>query len=148
MSRHNITEARHQRVALHVERQCGSPTRTPERLRFWQWFWIHEAPINEFGIGRDVLALERTFLALVRTSVTASSLGVAVASLLATRTARVIGTLLVALGQVAVFVGLWRYASQSAALGERIFAPDTVLPWFIVVFLGTTIALAIVVIFK
>lgn len=148
MSVQDFTETSHVAQPASVRQQRFFKPLLREKCRIWQWFWFHSSTANEFGIGRDILALERTFLALVRTSVTASSLGVAIASLLETRTARIIGTLLVALGEVCVVVGIWRYATQSAALEQRNFAPDTVLPWFIVVFLGTALALAIVVIFK
>lgn len=85
---------------------------------------------------------------MVRTSVTASSLGVAVAVLLSSRMARIIGTLMVALSQFMVVIALWRFTVQSASLGQRSFSPDTVLPWFIVVLLGTALVLSIVVVFR
>jgi uncharacterized membrane protein YidH (DUF202 family) len=123
-----------------AQRNCG--------VRFLRQLWYCCCPPNEFAIGRDILALERTFLAMVRTSVTASSLGVAVAVLLSSRMARIIGTLMVALSQFMVVIALWRFTVQSASLGQRSFSPDTVLPWFIVVLLGTALVLSIVVVFR
>ena len=99
---------------------------------------------NTDGIARDLLALERTNLAMFRTSASAVALGVAVAKLIKLPLARITGTMLVALGQVALFIGLWRYHWQAAALERRLFAPDTVFPWFVAVFLGAAVILSLV----
>jgi len=55
---------------------------------------------------------------------------------------------MVALSQFMVVIALWRFTVQSASLGQRCFSPDTVLPWFIVVLLGTALVLSIVVVFR
>ena len=98
--------------------------------------------------ARDLLALERTFLSMVRTSLAAVALGVAIAKLIDTRLAEATGTVFIALGLATLVVSLWRYYGQMLALERGEFAADTIFPWIVVVFLVAAGVVSLVLLFK
>ncbi|KAF8636186.1 hypothetical protein AX17_003674 [Amanita inopinata Kibby_2008] len=86
---------------------------------------------NKGNVARDHLALERTFLAYVRTSLAVSTAGVALVQLFAiTRPtmehqfknlARPMGAVMVAYGLVILLMGMWRYFQVQRSLARGLF---------------------------
>ncbi|KAK4529152.1 hypothetical protein CCYA_CCYA01G0009 [Cyanidiococcus yangmingshanensis] len=108
----------------------------------------YHASRNVGSRARDLLALERTFLSMIRTSLASVTLGVAIAKLIGTRLADATGTVFISLGLLTLVIGLWRYYSQILAIERGQFAADTVFPWVVVFLLLTSGIISLVLIFK
>ncbi|KAJ7642577.1 hypothetical protein DFH06DRAFT_603214 [Mycena polygramma] len=111
---------------------------------------------NSGSVARDHLALERTFLAYVRTSLTIASAGVALAQLftLSSRLdderflalkpfevyAKPLATSSIILALYILFVGVWRYFSTQAGLTAGVFPVTRVRLAIVALGLGGLIA--------
>jgi uncharacterized membrane protein YidH (DUF202 family) len=128
--------------------QTPAPNQNPLDSFRWQQLLQYHASRNVGSRARDLLALERTFLSMIRTSLSSVALGVAIAKLIGTRLADATGTVFISLGLLTLIIGLWRYYTQILAIERGQFAADTVFPWIVVVLLLTSGVVSLVLIFK
>ncbi|KAF5361015.1 hypothetical protein D9756_004834 [Leucocoprinus leucothites] len=106
---------------------------------------------NSGSVARDHLALERTFLAYMRTSLAIASAGVALVQLFNTsnkadterieKFARPLGASLIAMGLVVLGVGLVRYFVVQASLVKGMFPVTRLTPIFIAVSLSSLVTI-------
>lgn len=98
---------------------------------------------NAFGVARDHLANERTFLSWVRTSLAFVGLGILIAELVDTEgvAAEILGLALIVLGAAAAVASTSRYLRVTHQLDDNRYQPSTVGP----VLIGTlTVVVAVV----
>jgi uncharacterized membrane protein YidH (DUF202 family) len=126
----------------------AAPSANPAETFNLQQLLQYQASRNVGSRARDLLALERTFLSMIRTSLSSVALGVAIAKLIGTRLADAAGTVFISLGLLTLLIGLWRYYSQILAIERGQFAADTVFPWVVVLLLLTSGVISLVLIFK
>lgn len=112
-------------------------------MNLQRYFTRGQVRDNAFGVARDHLANERTFLSWVRTSLAFVGLGILVAELVETEgvAAEILGLLLIVLGAAAAVASTSRYLRVTHQLDENRYQSSTVGP----VLIGAlTVAVAVV----